>query len=183
MKYIQSHIKLAGYKKILVSGPQRSGTTIAAKIISYDYGLPYFDEVAVKTWNVDRAASMIDHYDKFVLQCPGLSAWLHALAGPDVLIVFMLRHINDILASQKRIRWNWYEQEYRQYLTAFKGVEDFQVYTPIAAHKLIVWEKYQRDLIENKIELDYESLEGHPLWYSKSMRGQFGYKQTTMRYI
>lgn len=178
MIYTEAQKTIQRFSKILVSGPQRSGTTIAAKIISKDFDLQYIDETAVRTYDEDRALRIITGMHDFVLQCPGLCAWLHALGEPDVLIVFMMRDIMDTIASEKRINWLWDKQEYKQYRRAFGNVPGYQEYRPISSHKRIIWHDRQRGIVENFVELDYESLADHPLWMPKEKRKDFKPKQT-----
>ena len=40
----------------------------------------------------------------FVVQCPALCHVVHKFGMPDVLVVIMRRNVDDIIASQKRIR-------------------------------------------------------------------------------
>jgi hypothetical protein len=168
---------LRKFNKILVSGPQRSGTTIAAKMIAKDLGITFFDETRIKSWDKDDTINIIRYHPRFVLQCPGLCAWLHVLgAFPDVLIVMMRRDIVDIIESERRINWQWAYAEYEQYKKAFK--DKAELWEPISAYKYIVWEEVQRDQVKNYIELEYESLSDHPLWVPKEKRLGFEYKQT-----
>ena len=58
------------YGKILVTGPQRAGTRITAKIIASDLKYRYIDESEINTDNVKLAFEKFK--SKTVLQAPGL---------------------------------------------------------------------------------------------------------------
>lgn len=178
MKYIKIKEYLKGFKKIFVTGPQRSGTAIAAKIIAQDLDIPHFDELSINCYNLKLTADIINTYPAFVLQCPGLCAWLQDLGAADSMIIFMRRNIEDIIKSEERVGWDWAFKEYEQYQIAFSAVKAFEYWTPIAEHKRITWEIRQQAAVINYIDLDYESLADHPLWIPKEKRAEFLYKQT-----
>ena len=103
------------YSKIVVSGPQRSGTTYfsaaLAKYLAYDH----WDEMrsqkvqldSNKTIHVRGNTNMTDILlipRKMVLQRPAMSHVLHTYpAHPDLLVIFMARNCLDVFRSQNRI--------------------------------------------------------------------------------
>jgi len=158
---------LKKYNKILVTGPQRSGTRIAAKMIAIDTGYDYIDEECFNVSNRDKLREILKR-DGIVVQCPAVSAWIQEFSTDNTLIVFMKRSIKDILASQKRIRWEQ-KTELAKYIRK-KGV--------ISKIKYETWIKEQIQEIKNWIDLPYESLDKHPLWIPKEKRLDFKYNQT-----
>jgi len=158
---------LKKYNKILVTGPQRSGTRIAAKMIAADTGYTYLDEEEFNVSNRDKLRKIFKRGD-IVVQCPAISAWIQDFSANDTLIIFMMRDIDDILASQKRIGWGD-KTELSKYGKK-RGV--------ISKIKYDVWEKEQKPKVENWLEVEYESLSGHPLWIAKNKRINFKYNQT-----
>ena len=104
--------KLAGFKKIVVTGPQRSGTTISTKIIArlLEYEVHCEEEFDVDNillfCKILSAPSGESTPGGVVLQAPGLSSIVHLLAKSDVAVVFLIRDINEIVKSEIRIDWN-----------------------------------------------------------------------------
>jgi len=158
---------LKKYNKILVTGPQRSGTRIAAKIIALDTDYAYIDEEEFKVSNLDQLKEILKR-KKIVVQCPGVSAWIQKFSADDTLIVFMKRDAEDILASQKRINWQQ-KTEVSKYNKS-GGI--------ISLIKYNEWEGRQRPIIKHWLELEYESLVKHSLWIPKEKRTNFKYDQT-----
>lgn len=157
MEYLKAIDRIKPFRKIFVTGPQRSGTRVAAKIIAHDFSLRYVDEAVIEGRDRDLAMSWIANRNHFVLQCPGLAAWLLKFSYyNDILIIWMKRDIDDINKSMQRISWSHH----------------------IAFHKEMIWKKYQRPQIKNYIELEYESLSNHRLWVPKERRADFKWNQT-----
>lgn len=160
---------LARFKNIFVTGPQRSGTTIAAKMIAVDTGFRYVDEDEFLRDRVDLLAPLLAEESPAVIQCPALCRFVHELADDKSAVVLMRRDLAAIAASQRRINWRAEPIELRRYGLR-RGV--------IAEVKYRFWDSYQRSRISNAFELDYESLSGHPLWVERSRRRAFGPRQT-----
>ena len=160
---------LRKYNKILVTGPQRSGTRIAAKAIALDTGYTYIDEKEFKVSNLNQLREILKK-DKIVIQCPGVSAWIQKFSSEDTLIIFMKRDTEDILASQKRINWQQ-KTEVSKYNRS-GGI--------ICLIKYDEWERQQRPIIKHWLELEYESLAKHPLWIPKEKRLNFKARQTKL---
>ena len=162
----------ARYRAVLVTGPQRSGTTIAAKMIAADAGLRYVDE---SEWGVqDRAAwrRWVQDTRGAVMQCPSMSRYVHEFGHWDnVAVVWMRRSLKEIAASEKRVGWGGSD---RAYELARYGVKEGN----IAKLKYRYWREVQREKIVNAYEVKYASLEGHPLWVDAADRVGFEVKQT-----
>ena len=157
------------FSKILVTGPQRSGTRIVAKMIAHDNGIRYISEQQVSIKSVRRANEFLKLDEPLVIQCPGLCHCIEEFTSPDVLIIIVVRSIEDIKASQKRIRWNRFQAtELRRYGKT-SGV--------ISEIKYKHW-KLQRTKIVNWIEIRYEDLKDHPMFVPKEKRKNFKWNQT-----
>ena len=162
-----SHLK--SFDKILVTGPQRSGTRICAKMIAQDTGHHYVDEEHFGFLRKGCFRMMLESCNEIVVQCPALSRWIHEFSGDDTIIVFMKRNPEDVIASQERIGWGYEERELEQY-GCKKGRQ--------ARVKYDFWKKKQKPVIKHFLEVEYESLSKHPLWVPKENRKNFEWNQT-----
>lgn len=133
---------LGQFDKILVTGPHRSGTTVAAKMIAHDTGYDCLVEEVVDGINLSKGYSTWVRRTHFVLQCPGLLRWIHHLSDPTTAVVCMRRPVSEIVASQGRIRWEW---------------------AHIVEVEYAFWEQ-QKQHIHNPIEIAYSDLRRHRLW-------------------
>jgi hypothetical protein len=98
------------YDRVVVTGPQRSGTQIGAKIIADILKWDFFSEEELDN---DRGPKYEDRYwewvnddstKKSVLQCPRMSHLCHR-TPKNTMVVFMMRDVNEILESdQHRIK-------------------------------------------------------------------------------
>lgn len=155
---------LKKYNRILVSGPQRSGTRIAAVMIALDTGHYYTDERIFYHDSINRFHYLV--YDNeyqhlpMVIQCPGLSHVLHRLPNyDDIAVVWVKRSIDAIIASQERIDWQGEEIEWMKAADSFmRGV------IPISEYKYDYWDKFQANRIPARFEIHYSALKTHPLW-------------------
>lgn len=161
---------LARHRVILVTGPQRSGTTIAATMIAQDTGHILYLEEAFGVHDKALWQRLIKHAQKAVIQCPGMSAFVHEESGADVLVVWMERELADILASQERINWPPWDKARE---VAKYGEDQGEP----AAIKYRHWREWQRDATANYLELPFSSLAGHPLWVPKAERSTFAARQ------
>jgi len=184
MTYDEAISQLRKFKKVIVTGPQRSGTTIAGKMIAGDLSYRYVDEGFHSVGsNIGLLTNFLSDKEKIVVQCPILAFQAHNMP-PGWAVVFMRRNVDDIHRSQKRINWEWDEAEKKQYKKLFAeerpGVNiDFN--RRISAIKYIFWDSYQKSRVKNKFEIAYESLSTHPMWLSKDQRKGFGAKQTELK--
>lgn len=160
---------LSAFDKVLVTGPQRSGTRIAAKMIAYDTGLEFIDEDEIGWDGFYRIAPIIESERNVVIQCPSLCRYMHMFNYDNVAIVLMRRNIEDIIASQKRICWRWEWLELARYDLS-EGV--------ISEVKYKFWDQYQKEKIKHSFEVSYEKLAEHLLWIEKKDRQYFLPRQT-----
>ena len=164
-----STLKFLGVKRILVTGPQRSGTTIASKMISNDLKLPCIDEMAFGAHSFDQFYEMA-RKPAYVIQCPTMSPYVHLV--PGAVVIWMRRDLRDVLRSQRRIGWD-----------VFEGIEKDRYFygghQEAAVVKTEAWCRFQRVALgERAFDLDYASLTSHPMWVDPARRQRFGPKQT-----
>lgn len=159
---------LIKYKRIFVAGPQRSGTTIAGKMIASDLGYEYVDESTFRVHDTDKLDDLVKYNENIVIQCPGLCHVIEKYSSPENLIIFMMRDVKDIISSQERKGWRCNDIELAKYgLTEGNSCEI----------KYAKWPEQKKNIINWK-EIEYESMKDHPLWIGAAFRGNFRLKQT-----
>jgi hypothetical protein len=188
-------------------GNQRSGTTFTSQAIANSLSFKNIDEAIFHTKDVDKFKKIIKQKN-IVIQAPGLTHLIHNLVGKNDLVIFMVRKWSDIYKSIYRYNGrmsNWvfmdvmydinrYYYTYGYYKdstgnkqelydtqnvdceTTFDKFVDRNSYHLDVVYKM--WKYYQRNLIPNYIELDYESMKIHPMWVDKKFRKEFHPKQT-----
>lgn len=153
------------HSKIMVTGPQRSGTTICARMIAHDTGHTYFDENQIGIDNQGLWQNLFLTQSNFVVQAPGLAHVAHEFPG---FVVWMQRAVVDIIASQKRIGWGFEDHELRKY-RADHG--------PIAQVKYDFWREMQRSMTAKYQEVRFSDLVHHPFFVHRDKRAGFGPRQ------
>jgi hypothetical protein len=130
---------------IIVTGPQRSGTTIAAHIIAEQTGGVFVDEL-------DYCLPLPD---KAVVQAPFLLKAVVELSFllPTAKFAFMYRNPMDIVASMERVEW------YGDYC------DDPNFYTSYVKHCYEYIDLLKRTLQPDRwFDIQYESLSTHPMF-------------------
>ena len=184
------------FHRVVVTGPQRSGTQIATKIIADCMEWPPVDEDELNRGHNDHG--MKNHDERYfkwvndpthqstVLHCPRISHACHLTPKPT-LVVFMMRDVDEIVASDKH-RISKYKQGYwagprrsgtpvqsvfiaksRQYSKLFynhKPLDKWEV--PQAVYD--VWHNIQKKHDFNYYELEYNLLKNHRLWVPLDQR-------------
>ncbi len=163
-------LREGGHTRITVTGPQRAGTTISAKILAEELSYEFIPEGFVGVDKLDRFFAIFWTKDCFVLQAPGLCAYAHLLPGCFVLV---RRNLDEIVRSQDRIDWTrqWEQVELRKYFTTLG---------PVGCVKYFAWDVYQKPRMSHAYELEYESLRGHRLWLDPEIRGNFRPRQIAL---
>lgn len=143
--------RLSGYRLVIVTGPHRSGTTIAAKMISRDTGKTLILEESFDCRNIIKAGRI----KSGVVQGPYLLPWLPIFSADDTAIVYMKRDGRSIDSSVARL----------------------SVSKPFY-HWSQGWELWGRlePILKNAEVVDYDSLRTHPLWGEN--REGWGHRQT-----
>jgi hypothetical protein len=161
---------LAVHKKIVVTGPQRSGTRIGAKMIAADTGYQFVDEAEFLIKDSDLFREFLQR-DGVVVQAPHMLKDVVDDPPPGILIVLMRRDLDQIHASASRIRW---AEEFGGNTTELKkfGLTEGDS----AAVKYDYWDSHEKSV--PFVEVPYESLRAHPMYVPDEQRKSFGHWQT-----
>jgi len=142
-------------------------------MIAHDLGYTYVDEVDFGIHNYVGLILQLGQRENIVIQAPGICHMLHEIFMPDTAVVFMMRPVLEIIASQRRI--NWLPKHEKMELAKY-NVEGGDISTI----KYFEWLHTQKPrMIVDKYEVEYHSLKDHPLWVDKEERGDFAWNQTT----
>jgi hypothetical protein len=145
---------LAPFRVVIVTGPARSGTTICAHMIAADTGKRLYDDCK-DSLTVQRVRELIAQAESKVIQCPLLAQYADDFgAEQDVAVVIMRRSAADITASNDRMQ--------KRSPMRLDGQSQ-------AAAVYATWET-QRERIAHPFEVEYESLNAHPLWIAPGLR-------------
>lgn len=170
-----NNLDYSNFRVVVVSGPQRSGTTIAARIIASESGMQYVDEDEYGTKDVDAWKKLVSTGTGLVIHSPAMARWVHEVGGKeaggdDVAVVWVMRPLPEVLASQKRIGWDDSAERGKYHMTT----KDTR---PVAFVKQWYWYTYQRPFIVHAFELQYYGLKHHPLWVEADKRVAFRKRQ------
>lgn len=147
---------LKEFSNIIVSGPQRSGTRIVAKIISADTGKTYIDEKDINFEDF-RLLQWYIAKGNCVVQCPAMSRFLHHIKDPSTLIIMVRRNIDDIVNSEA-VDWN----DHSRNQELFKYGRSNGIISQI---KYDFWYEVQQPILGDRGRIIiYENLKDHPLF-------------------
>lgn len=156
-----------GYDRIIVTGPQRSGTTFTARALAKSLGVQMVDE--------HQHPSRLEA-DKYVWQYACHNHKIHKNKNVD-LVIWMNRDREDVMKSEKRISWKSFERHKREYVSVF-GVEA-KAFDNNYDMKHHFWNTVQKDKISARVvEFDYNNLKDAPGYLPKEERKDFTCKQT-----
>lgn len=147
------------YPPIVVTGPQRSGTTIASQILASDLDRQAVDE---------SEFTMGADYTNCVIQLPQALDHFILLQHvyPGVQFLFVRRDPLDIIQSMKRIQW------------CKDDVHDWDVFLErYVVSRLLLWNHIKQQAPDACSEIDYEALSDHPFFVDKDKRQKFTSKQ------
>lgn len=165
MKYRNAIKELAGYKRIVVTGCQRSGTTIAGKIIANDLGYKYVDEFEIGINDVVSFCKTLIE-ERVVIQCPALTHIMPKLDWEETAIVVIDRPIEEIIISEERVD--------------LKTGRECEIYGYNDPKFLCVYKKLFLKKSEIKLpffSIDYYSFKDHEMW--RENRKDYTLKQTS----
>lgn len=165
---------LRGYDKILVTGPQRSGTTICAQMIAHDTGHIYVDEARFGIWDFNRANEVAMAHAPCVLQGPGLLRFVDIVKVDAILL--MRRPANEIMDSLKRTMTTA-EQMMIHWPECMRSTRPLESLPTLMYYH---WDLLRQSnfLSQSYVgEIVYESLSSHDLWVPKEERGGWGVRQ------
>lgn len=170
--------ELSQYNVVVVSGPQRSGTTITSKMLAEDLGYEWVNEFDGRFQNnFESLRRLIALGGQFVVQGPAICSAIHRLSEKGVAVVIMIRDREDIIKSQDRISWSKRGEptEFESYRKTW-GVSEGR----ICDVKYEIWQKQKEQIQVPYYEMHYdcEYMTSHRLYKQKEERRNFGPKQT-----
>lgn len=169
---------LGGYRVVIVTGPNRAGTTPAARAVSYDTTLSYIDEDDYGC-DLDTWQQIVEKGRGVVVHSPGMARWVAEVANrEDVFVIWMLRPLSQIMISESRVDWS--DSDEREKYTDTTGYGKMRQY-PISVVKTRFWQEHQRGLVRHWREVRYEELRVHPLWVPDNKRRNFGPRQWAVK--
>ncbi len=187
MSYLKDKIEeLSHHNIILVTGPQRSGTQIASRILAHELDYTYVDEARFNVWDVKEAIRQAENYIPCVIQGPGLlrkvkdfrDIWYAKYKSKSInygpTAVLMRRSSQDISKSLsqmptilERLRIEWPEISRAPLL-------------PSACLPVIMYFFWDIAIVGKHgktYEIDYDLLAEHEFWVPKNERRDWGVKQ------
>ena len=160
------------FKRILVTGSHRSGTTFAASCIAHDTENIFFPEENISFGNPYKLKQFLAFHSRFVLQAPAISLFCHQYNFD--LIIYMDRDIKDIILSMKSLPDRLIQDQYN-IISELYGTYYLDYSLPYA--KRMIFNNLQIQHIENPVFLQYESLKKHPFWIPKPERTNWHIRQ------
>jgi len=172
---------LKGYEEIFVTGMQRTGTTICARMIQYDIEAPYC------IWTGNNVKRILDLKEypieipyPVIFHCPGLSHLIHRIESETELdklaTVWVRRDKDEIVNSAIKVHWDPRSDLETYNLLSTRDLK-MDINMLITA-KESRW-KEQKKEIQNWFEVDYEDLKSHPLWINDKDRSFRGNHRST----
>ncbi len=163
---------------IIVTGCQRSGTTIMTKIVCKDLGYSFHqdDEYPNNIIGINRIKLLINcGITNIAIQSPIIlytyPDFYYSI--PGIHFIGMKRDKKDILDSMERI--NWMHQVQHIY------TDMYSYWNTHIDHMNSMWESLKATLPESAwTEVEYQSLMSHPLYIQKKYRLNFTDRQTKL---
>lgn len=169
------------YDYIVISGPQRSGTTYVTKELANELKYRHVDEFKHGISQFDKMMTFIGKVPS-VIQAPALCHKLHEINYKKTLIVFMLRNNEDIKKSEDRINWHkkYADKERFAYITQFPKHKDrLRFFKRSAPMKKWAWKRIQRRAMQvDFLQLPFDFISQSKGFVKKEDRINFGKKQT-----
>ena len=160
-------------KRILVTGAHRSGTTFASLVLGSDLNILTYNEENIDGGNTRLLNRFQQWHKQYVLQAPGLSLNCHDFDFDA--IVFMRRNYGDTARSMAILNNSVITNEYNRIKSRYNEYSEYNL--PEAKYRIFT--EVQMPLIKKPYILDYESLEGHPLWISEERRANWHIRQVS----
>jgi hypothetical protein len=161
---------LAVYPKIVVTGPQRSGTRIAAKMIAADTGHEFVDEMSFQVSDIRRWREILQR-ERIVVQSPHMLKDVVDDPPPGIFVVLMRRDLAQIHKSEQRIQWEQVLHGNTHELRKFGLTEGDS-----AQIKYDYWQTHPKTVPFREVQ--YESIRAHPRFIPDDLRRDFGPLQT-----
>jgi len=162
--------QISGYRMVVVSGAQRSGTHIMAKILALELGWTYLPDTEYNTGDNGDWAKYVLEGDGIAIHCPHMSHMLH-LVPDDVAVVYMYRPLDEIEESFARVNpgeVSCCKNEQMLFYSQIRGVHGLQTGKVWTKIRNDYWEILQRVVLDGRgFSFNYHDLEDHPLFYKK----------------
>ena len=158
LKELVKLIKLEKHERIVVSGPQFSGATIASYILAEKLGLKFVRNSSFDRVDLKKLVKLSRQLPKYCIPCTAMLHNIHSLPS-DMFIIIMNRPLESIMESQRRLGWEK-ELETKHY---YRGYPFYDDSNPSAYLQY----KYTDRILsrDRRIEyLDYDSMEDHRLF-------------------
>jgi hypothetical protein len=160
---------LKKHKKVLVTGPPRSGTTITGIIIAKELNYKYIDESWYNGSDGYKFAWFLNHSRKLVIQSTAFFRDIHKL---NLNVVLVKRNTEDILASFKN------SEKFKNHPVdgLFGGItaEAQKIILNHFGHKSgclpDILYKHFKENNKDYYEIKYSSLKNHELFIKKEVR-------------
>jgi len=150
-----------------------------------------YTNIAEETWDNDFGLlwRLLNDRDRIVVHAPHLTYRVHEIderCGDRVLVVFMLRDIEEIVASQRNCHWGsrsehcpddadpkgwgsplsrWYDPVSYE---LFRDEIDPEAH--LCLNRQRCWHRRQKQHVRNYVEIEYETLKSHALWLEPEHR-------------
>ncbi|MCG8315912.1 MAG: hypothetical protein MI976_22095 [Pseudomonadales bacterium] len=186
---------LSKYKRIIVTGPNRTGTTFFSNYLSQKLKYRLIDESLYKydedvfNWYFSK--------ERVVVQGPGMSYRAHSLPDDykDCCVVYMRRPLDEIERSSKRIRdpnrslnhrWERFNRVVSRYKNdpvigemIYKYIPSLDNFEPTSSAKFryAIWDDVQKTKCKNYLEVNYNDLEKLDSYVDQKYRVGFSPKQ------
>ena len=173
-------LELKKYNRIVVSGCQRSGTTILTKMIAHTLGYTKLDEFQIYPHNLKNLHETLKR-DGVVIHSPQLTSQLHQIVAPSTCVVWINRPFGEIRKSINRIGWQIEEEERKKHERFRKVAKNINYNQPIERVKHDFWQWQKKRMKVDWIEHKYESkyMKSHVLFRDSEQRKDFNPKQTS----
>lgn len=178
MNYKDLLDKVKNYSRIIVTGPQRSGTTYCSYILAKDLGYTHYDEISFNTGDYNKFKNQISK-NNFVLQTAEFTYRLQDIKTPSTFIIWMDRNNKDIKKSEERICWrgfNGTKNKYLKYYPEHKQlINSFKENAPLKKH---IFDKIQiPEMQVDWVKVPYNILNQTSEFKTKEERKKFTSKQ------
>jgi|ETNmetMinimDraft_25_1059894.scaffolds.fasta_scaffold11993_4 hypothetical protein len=158
---------LRSFERIVVSGPQRSGTNLTSQFLSQKLERRYVDELEFDFYLESHFINTLKANRRVVVQAPTMSHILHLVDIPSTFVFFCVRDVCDIIKSEDNMRWSGHKFERRNYS------QDEYSGLPISQAKYNFWFFKQRPLMICPFrEIHFSSFVGSDIWIDKRESGK-----------
>jgi len=164
LKELVHFIHTEHLRRIVVTGPPCSGTTLAAYVLANELESCFIHEDYFGKRDLKGFLEHVSHKSRFVCQGSSLAEYLSWLPE-DILIIVMCRPLKDILSWQ---RWRGYTPPHEQ-VRVLADLKLFDMEKPIA---WILYQYIERIISRTRrVEyLDYDSFVEHPAFLEPDLQ-------------